>query len=263
MKYFKFKHPDLVKFCPEEFNIKKGCNTLRFGTLYDFRKEENEKLRDAGEGTFKYTIEFPRLTKVSREWLECFETEGGPYGEAAFGVSHLELKGTDVYVERMDMLGSCPNCWIYCISTSSENAGNISETHLDKWLIPYENIKALQAHFAALIWNEIKYEDLPVEITNQYTYEEIKRRLDLKVEFRSVEYTSRTHVVKDASKLSIPDIHELMDKTAFTKPPLFEAEREVRMAFWLLFDGKKISISNNTKIINLRPIDKILTSSEL
>jgi len=254
MKLIDFAPSDLAKFCPPEFNVKNGCNTVRFGTLYDFRAEEDEKLRDEGEGTFSYSISFPELTKVSQEWINAFGFEG----EGHFYIGELELRFGEPYVKDMVLTGSSHNCWIYCVSKSTESAGNITDTHQDKWLIPADKIKNLANYFASLLFSEITIADLPVEIIEKYSIHEIQRQLSLNVELREVEYGERSVLITSEEELPISEVSYLKDSITFLKPKIFEKEQEVRMAFWLMFGEQKISIINKPKIVSLRPIDKIL-----
>jgi hypothetical protein len=46
MQLFKFSGPSLYKFCEPKYDITKGCATIRVGTLWGFREEENDYLRD-------------------------------------------------------------------------------------------------------------------------------------------------------------------------------------------------------------------------
>lgn len=254
MKLIEFSYPPLTKFCPPEFNINKGCNTIRLGTLYDFRTEENEKLRDAGEGTFSYSIEFPCLTKVSLEWISAFEFEG--VGETAVGEMNAGPDG--VMVKDVSLSGSCENCWIYCLSKNSESAGNITDTHQDKWFLPVENLNAFASFLSAQLWDSVVYSDLPEDITNNFSIQEIQKRLSLSYHVAEVKYGLRALTILKEEDLPVSELALVKAGVAFVKPKIFENEKEVRIAFWLLFDGKKISIKNKPKIVALRPVDKLI-----
>lgn len=256
MKLIGKSYPSLAKFCPPEFNILKGCNTIRLGTLFDFRNEENEKLRDDGEGTFSYSIDFPRLTKVSSDWLEAFNIDG----EGNVDIGHMEIRSDGYYVKNITLSGSSHNCWIYCISKSIKSAGNISDTHQENWQIPSEKLQELSAYIASLLFDSLTVSDLPDYIQERYGIKEIMQRLSLKTEIREIDYNVRSRLINKEEDISIPEIYEIKDSVAFMKPKSFEPEQEVRIAFWLCFDNQKISIVNKPKILNLRPIDSIIKS---
>ncbi|HHP1029511.1 hypothetical protein ACQJ1L_05715 [Klebsiella quasipneumoniae subsp. similipneumoniae] len=254
MKLVGTSYPPLAKFCPPEFNVLKGCNTIRLGTLFDFRREENEKLRDAGEGTFSYSIEFPVLTKVSKEWIGAFQIDDG--GQIRIG--EMQINNGDFLIRDINISGSSHNCWVYCISKSIKSAGNITETHQDSWLIPSEKLQKLSEYLASLLFDSLTFADLPTYIKSQYGLKEISHRLSLRTEIREIEYNERSRKIEKEEDLPISLIHEIRDGLAFVKPKSFENEQEVRIAFWLYFDNQKISIENNTKILKLRPIDSII-----
>lgn len=246
--------PSLYKFCPEEFDITKGCNTLRFGTLYDYRTHENEKLRDAGEGKFAFNISFPEVTKVSHKWIAAIQMDIA----GTIDMGYFEINQDCAYVKNINMEGSSHNCWIFCVSTSPDSAGNISETHQSKWEIPGENVNSFVNHLASLIWSEVKHTDLPPDLLKQYSMQEIQQDLGIVTEYRSVLYANRELLIQSEEQLPVAEIPLVRAGIPFTKTPMFQSENEVRFAFFLTFRGKKISIQNNPKIVQLRPIDKVL-----
>lgn len=256
MNLISFSQRYFTKFCPSEFNVSKGCNTVRVGTLHDFRTIENENLRDEGEGTFSYKVEFPALTKVSPDWLAAFSFQG----QASVRVGHLENRGSDLMIKDFTMEGSGHNCWIYCMSLSSDAAGDISKTHQDKWSVPADKFPEFANYLGALLWESIEVADLPEEIVRCNSLQDIHKRLKLEIEFRTVDYKERVLYIQKESDLPIQQIQALERTMAFIKPVDFALEREVRIAFWVSFDNKLISISNNPKFLSLRPIDGLLES---
>ncbi|MCY1461392.1 hypothetical protein D9M71_790480 [compost metagenome] len=88
--------------------------------------------------------------------------------------------------------------------------------------------------------------------------QEILQRLSLSVEVKEIDYNHRSVTISREEDLPASQISALKDSIAFIKPKMFEKESEIRIAFWLIFDNKKISIQNKPKIVGLRPIDKII-----
>ncbi|WP_152416360.1 hypothetical protein [Pseudomonas sp. PAMC 26793] len=254
MKLFGFSAPDYAKFCDPKYNIKSGCNTVRLGTLYGYRTIENEKLRDEGEGTFSYSLNFPDYVAPSPQWLSAFEVEGGGVAE----IGDIRIVNGRVEVKSVSLSGSTHNCWIYCISKSSESAGSVTDTHEDKWTIAAEKLAAFANHLGAILWSELTVRDLPDDLTGKYGLQEIQQRLGLFIETRDIEYVDRFVVIGGEEELQVSHVETLRDRVAFIKPEVFKDEQEVRIAYWLTFDGKKISIVDNPKYISLRPIDKLL-----
>ncbi|WLI08346.1 hypothetical protein PSH66_08455 [Pseudomonas sp. FP597] len=254
MKAFGFSAPVFAKFCAQKYNIKSGCNTVRLGTLYGYRTIENELLRDNGEGTFSYVLEFPTYLEASPQWLASFEFGGG--GRVHIG--DMQVANGNIKVKNLNVSGSTHNCWIYCISKSVESAGSITDAHADKWTIAADKLSGFANYIGSVLWSELTFQDLPPNLTEKYSLQEIQQRLSLNVEIKEVEYVDRFVLVKDPKEFGVSDIEELRDKVAFIKPVKFKDEQEVRIAFWLMFEGKKISIVDKPKSISLRPVDKLL-----
>lgn len=249
-----FPQQSLYKFCPDEYDISKGCNTIRIGTLYEYRTHENELLRDSGEGRYLYRFSFPKLTKVSNEWIAAIQMDQ----VGTIETEHIELTPQGTYIKGFTMDGSSHNCWIYCVSRNSESAGDISKAHQSKWEIPFEKVQAFGTYLCNLLWNEINYSDLPPQLLKQFSIAELQQGLNLHLEIRSVNYESREIVIQREEDLPIERIAELRQSIPFTKPEKFKPENEIRFAFHLKFHDRIIPIQNNAKIINLRSVDKII-----
>ena len=257
MKLFGFSSPSLYKFCPSKYNIMEGCNTLRIGTLWGFRKEENELLRDEGEGEFEFKVRFPKLTPVSQEWISEFEV--GAEGSAH--IEHMELKDSNISIKGVTLKGSSHNCWIFCVSMSGEAAGNISEAHESKWMIPAEKFQSFGNLLGQLLWNTISMDDLPENMVLKHTLQELQAGLALQVQMERVSYTDRVAEIKSELDLPVAEIRKLKDSIPFMKPKRFLKEQEFRFAFWVMFEGKKVSINDNPKILSLRSIDPLVSKA--
>lgn len=254
MKLFGFGVPDFAKFCDPKYNIRTGCNTIRLGTLYGYRTIEDEKLRDDGEGTFSYSLEFPDFVAASPEWLSAFEVEGGGIGK--FG--DVRVVNGRMEVKSVSLSGSTHNGWIFCMSKSTGKAGGVTDTHQDKWTIPADKVMGFANYIGGLLFNDLTYQDLPADLTNRYSVQEIQQRLGMHFDVKDIEYVDRFVLVGREEDLQVSEIESLRNRVAFIKPVKFKEEQEVRIAFWLTFDNKKISIVDKPKFINLRPVDKLL-----
>ncbi|MCX7565413.1 hypothetical protein OS189_03515 [Sulfitobacter sp. F26169L] len=256
MKLIDFSPRPLFKLCPLKYDITKGCNTLRIGTLWGFREEENELLRDAGEGEFDFKIRFPRLTPVSNEWISEFEFASG--GSAHIG--RMALNKDNISVEDVTLKGSANNCWIFCVSLSDSAAGNISEAHDSKWMVSGEKIQEFGNFLGALLWSKISIKDLPPDLVKKYTFKELSEGLALQMDMRAVDYTNREVLIEDERSYPVEKIRELKSSIPFIKPLKFLEEQEFRFAFWLMFRKQKITINDNPKILQLRQIDQFVSS---
>ncbi|MNI53116.1 hypothetical protein D3C73_1079330 [compost metagenome] len=125
-------------------------------------------------------------------------------------------------------------------------------------MISLDKLQVFANYLGGLLWNEINLSDLPDYITSKFSMQEILQRLSLAVEVKEIDYNHRSVTISREEDLPVSQISALKDSIAFIKPKMFEKENEIRIAFWLIFDNKKISIQNKPKIVGLRPIDKII-----
>lgn len=255
MKLVEFGGLPLFKFCDPKYNIIDGCNSLRIGTLWGFRKEENDLLRDEGEGEFEFKIDFPAVTPVSQAWVSEFEFDAG----GAINIGEMRFDGGGVAIKSATLKGSTHNCWIFCVSLSDRAAGYVSKAHDSKWMIPEKKIQEFGIFVASLLRSQISLHDLPSHLVEKHSVQELHSGLALQVQMQKVEYTDRIKEVRDESDFPLEKVRELKKNIAFIKPKRFSAEQEFRFAFWISFRDQKISIHDKPKIIQLRPIDQFVS----
>ncbi|PZX26353.1 hypothetical protein LY44_01047 [Rhodobacter capsulatus] len=253
MSLVSFAPPGLFKFCAPEHNIFNGCNTIRVGTLWGFRDEENAHLRDEGEGTLDYKIRFPDLTPVSNEWISEI---GGDIARNVH-IGQMQFSNGIFSIREASIAASYANCWVFCVSTTSDAAGNISCAHNSKWTIPGEKVTDFATYIAQLLWESVDLLDLPATIRDTKSLQEIQRGLSLNAEMRPVTYRDRVIIATCEEDFPVSEVRALKESIPFIKPRSFESEREFRFLFHLSYQGKRISIENRPKILKLRPIDSL------
>jgi hypothetical protein len=183
MQLVGFSAPPLYKFCPSKFDITKGCDTIRVGTLWGFREEENELLKDQGEGEFEFKIQFPRLTEVSNEWIAEVGTDTG--GSAY--IEEMTFNNGTTSIKGANLKGSAHNCWVYCVSMTDSLAGNISEVHESNWQIRAEEVQNFGTLLGSLVWNNITIDDLPSGLVKKHTLQELNAGLGLEIAMKPVD----------------------------------------------------------------------------
>lgn len=244
---------ELIKYCDEKYNIKKGCNTIRVGTLFGFRTEENEKLRDEGEGEFEIKISFPELTEISPDW----GAEIGTHGPGDAYIDKLVYQNGKIKIRGATVSGSSENCWIYCFSTKGDGvAGSITETHNSKWKIAIGSVDNFVKYLAELLLDSIEREDLPSNLRH-IPIRRLARGLAFDIRVADINYTDREIKIDKEEDFPIERLRELKANMPFTKPQIFQEESEVRIAFFLKYEGQVVSIPDKPKILALRPIDSI------
>lgn len=257
MQLVSFGMPPLYKFCAQKYNIAEGCNTIRIGTLFSFRDEENELLRDEAEGMFEYKIRFQQLTPVSNEWIS--EIGVGQNGSAY--IEEMVFNNGTISVRGATLGGSSYNGWIFCVSQSETAAGNISYAHDSRWSIAGEKIAEFGQAIGSLLWKSINVADLPASLLKENSLADIMSGLSLSIEMHPVTYTDRDIEISTEMDFPVERLRQLKDQIPFIKPKNFQLEREFRFAFWLTFKNKKISINDNPKVLQLREIDRFIKKS--
>ncbi|MBN2760331.1 MAG: hypothetical protein JXQ79_07505 [Rhodobacteraceae bacterium] len=255
MKLVEFGKPSLFKFCPSKYNIMEGCNSLRIGTLWGFREEENALLRDEGEGEFEFIIDFSEMTPVSQAWISEFDVgaKGSVY------IEEMQINSGGIAVKGATLKGSTHNCWIFCVSLSGDAVGNVSQAHDSKWMIPEGKIQEFGNFLGTLLWGKVSIDDLPQPLVQKHTLQELHAGLALQVQMQAVSYIDRRRIIGSEADFPVEKIRELKNNIAFMKPKRFSAEQEFRFAFWLSFRNQRISINANPKIIQLRQIDQFVS----
>src|SRR5688572_13686171 len=137
----------LIKFCKAAHNIRRA-GTLQIGSLYWYRGIENKEIRDASEGKFEFSIDFPEEIELDRRWANLLFHPLVGFGDTAdaprFAGSisaHAErmhlvrqtrdsviVKETRVKIER-----TVNNCLMFCMSLFEGAHHNPFVDYEDHW----------------------------------------------------------------------------------------------------------------------------------
>lgn len=258
MRLFGSEPQNLFKHCSLEFNVAKGCNTIRLGTLWGYRKEEDELLKDEGEGKFDVSLQFPELTQVSQGWFS--EIDDGT--SSTVQIDQAMFTGAGVAIKGITFNKSEYNAWIFCTSFGDAGVGSVTQTHDSAWLIRGETVNEFGNYLSQLLLANIQADDLPPHLVKQYSLRDFQTRLGIQFEARSIEYGNRTIEIGSETDFPIEKLRELRASIPFTKPERFSDEREFRFIFWLTFDNARISVPDKAKILNLRAVDRMISAME-
>ncbi|MGB6231502.1 MAG: hypothetical protein WBF53_15410 [Litorimonas sp.] len=265
----------VVKDCKAE-HLPQAGRFLRVGTLSGYRKEENEKVRDEGEGTFELTLDFANGCNVSREWLSSV-TMGlwpGPFGGGSYNGNnngYITTVETPLTLGSLSMVESSADiqahgemvrvsghftlsfegadAFIFCLTENMEDGSVIDHPEYNsKWAIKPPRL----LEFGYRMANEINLklsqrEGLAKETIGPLVGPgfEPPPRSALGGAVRSgisifkVDYRERTIKVKGQSDDVLEAVHKAITQSAFTKPPIFSSEKEVRFIFRPLVQVKE------------------------
>ncbi len=250
-RFYAVRNPPLIKYCDEKYNVQSGCDTIRLGTLYGYRKEEDESLRDVGEGAFQFSLNFGKPLFLSNEWIAELNLDVS--NEANFG--KLRFVDGGIETDKAIFSGSAANMWIFCVSTKeTEPAGSVSETHNSHWKIDGDRFEDFAVYLRNLLRKSITVSDLSKTALSNSSFLDLREGMSVKYEVRKVKYVDRELVVADHSLVSIEALKDLRSGIPFIKPKAFEGESEVRIGFWIEFDGTRVSVPELPKVLRLRTV---------
>lgn len=256
MVIIKRQTPSLVKYCEEKYNIMKGCQTIRLGTLHEYRNIENQLLRDEGEGKFHFGFHFKKGVQIPDGWLNFLQSMPGSDTGEFKGGSKIGPEG--IFVGEYNVELQSHNQWIYCLSSdTNDTAGSISENYADCWFLKRGALQSFAEYIREEIAKSLTLEDLSEE-HYQLRLSELQN-IWVGYSCSAIEYTKRSKLVKEFSSFDEEEIKRQVLSIPFKKPQRFSEEKEIRICFTLHLGGQIIGISDKPKIINLRPIDELIS----
>lgn len=222
-------NPYLRKHCKTEHNISRKCNTIRLGTLYEYREIEDEHLRDEEEGKISITVEFesPRLipgsllNKINR--LDNI---------------HLDLKGNNckftedgIITQGLSLDSEVRDAWIFCISQVDEVIPKETSTNYDSsWEFPILHAGRFALMIREMLCRQITNENL-IESVGEPFISNPGMRWTMASMHAPVDYGGRVVKISDNTALDDRFIFDLCNSVYFRKPEKFKDEKEYRFVF--------------------------------
>lgn len=253
----------IVRHCKPEDNPFK-TNNIRLGTLFGYRRTEDEARRDVGEGTFEFKVLFPKSMEVDEHWFRSIfapstrmsdpyvlRTRGDLVNIQDAAVPHRSIVSGS-FTTDVDFF----NCYILCTSIyESENeVSQLFDDAPDHWFIPEERADEFREFLVQEVEKELSFELIenpdfwPIRMVDRNAKLELLSRVDL------VTYRDRDIVVRKQSDLNSNTLLSLYSNCPLIKPPKYSHEKEVRFVFVLLADGRPVPVRDRPLFINLSHI---------
>lgn len=173
---------DLRKDCMLE-HVPDVGRFLRIGTISDYRKTENQFIRDEDEGKFNFALKFLDGPVLSSRWLEratfgLWRGGAASHHYSGIGNGHVQIVTSDLTTgvltmtednarsfqsgENFTMTGSLEleyesaDAFVFCVTESVNKSSVIeSEDYNGRWYIPNRNIVEFGMSLAAEISKKV------------------------------------------------------------------------------------------------------------
>lgn len=240
---------------------------MRIGTLFDFRRQENEEIRDEAEGKHELVLNFEGEVELDRRLANLLVQPAFVFGDAS---DTPRLPGsTQVHAERLYMVGegskpdtvvlrdtvvrvsrSLNDCLVFCMSKPGTEP---PFSYASSWRLSGESIEAFAAALCRLVFHRARLDHGFARDHQQLLLAAAARKLRVQVAHGPVIYQDRTMHITQATVPTLDEFLYVIDRIAFTKPASFAHEQEYRFMFQV-HDGEH-------EFPPLRPV--LLSTSEL
>lgn len=234
----------LIKFGEAKYNLAKGCNTVRLGSMSSYAMDDPDFFRyDYQEGYFKITNAGAPVN------LDC-EATRKLTGGGLISPNGFTIKQGGTFVRDLQF----PNCYVFCMSEkdmpSLELAKQLDPAYDDCYVI--HNLEQFSASIADLLRAQISAADLDVSADPSFDF---LRGLDLQIVHRSCSYDGREMVFNQDTVEQAVEVATDNVQWAFAKDPDHKKFNEYRILFIVRDEqGKIIPVKQNAKFLNL-PVD--------
>lgn len=247
---------DIVKRCCAEHRLP-SCSKLRLGTLLDYRRSEDEELRDREEG--RYTLTF-RLTEnmiLPREFCSgLFPGLAGLFPEIAQSRplfytdprGEQDWSGMNIVVDhdQVRVLSGgvqtwmFPNSFVLSMQTGSDQPFTNGGKYDADWRIREDDANTFAEQLRVLVSQQVR----PIQAIMSPYLDLVGSSDNLSVTVRhsKVEYESGEFSLEDMDLNDPQSVVERLWRAPFMKSDLFSYQNEYRFVVALEFDGRPVPI---------------------
>lgn len=231
----------LFKNCKPKHNILGEGKSLRLGTLYGYRREEDPELRDEGEGTYHLELEF--LEEITMSLKTANILLHPVFGFGSF--EHLQDSGRlhctgrninikskadhtiDIQADSLSIRREVTDRFVFCMSISDSKPPLISGEYSEHWEIDNNKAEEFAKRIARALLEAITKKNDIVQGLSQ------KKPKTLQVIYKhsKVKYVPRTFKLSKINQDSIDSYAESLICMDFVKPKIYEPNSEYRFTF--------------------------------
>lgn len=249
----------LVKSCESEFNVC-NSNTIKIGTLHEYRQTEREQILDKEEGF--YTLHIDIINCLMN--IDLFHMlQACPNSDVSFYIKSLTHKGwykNSVYLSFSgEYKWKNHNRFIFCISqvAKHEDSINIFPDYNDYWYIHAFNLKKFKEILKRRLFHEIK--QLLHKGQKIFNKEDINiKNLSIRCYSQEIIYSDRNLYLNNSNiNMHTKDVVDLFENIKFIKSKDYSHEKELRIVFDF-YDGEELLIPVVKDVIIFGSLSKIV-----
>lgn len=277
------KFGTLYKHC-KGIHLPQAGAAIRLGTISEYRRIENDAVRDKHEGTFRISLNFPRQTRVGIINLRRATLDTSPLGAGTHdnnlrvvtfngdyttgcvystdSVTIEKRTEEDIYLSgTVNIFAEGADAYVLCLSRSNTPGSVIRDPEYNAiWSIRpgcvLGFVRDLSAHLHTFLSEGDYFSGETIGPFHAPGFSPPPQSeylgFGISSEIWQIIYRDRTIEVKtDITEEIIRDIHQSLDNSAIIKPLSFSHEEEVRVLFRPVLvdkrDGKRYLFPNYLK----------------
>ncbi|MRX28172.1 hypothetical protein [Kangiella sp. HZ709] len=275
---------DLIKYCKEEHNIAKDCNTIQLGTFDYYRQmDPSFSIADPEEGSIKYTCRASSdLIINSRQFnaitggVVSISDKDSPNPTKPLSGAKISL-GEGEYIYHADGTTTIkpgnidaevyyPNCYIFCCSLLDPNESpepkKISSDYDSFYKISQKDINPFSEAICKLIASDIQIGELKLDnqrLTSSHIMT-LGHTPNVRCIHGPVEYVEdKTIILNKPEDFDDNNWTRIFFQSMFKKDTMFMPDNEYRFVFIIEHPIHKIlAVKKDPKIISLNPLYKFI-----
>lgn len=234
----------LYKFCKKEFNIALGCNTLRLGTLQEYREMDTSFcIADQWEGISQAGTDGKFVDFTEKELSSAGVSL--PAMSLDPGVS-VSLKG--------NLIMKIPNVYIFSVSLKEQN--DSLKEYDSRYTI--HNPHAFATELVRLFISQLAFKDFDFGFEfGNYLVSEMNQ-INIQCFHQPVKYKEKPFIYNEENKIEILKIINNPVESYFTKSVEKNEDNEYRFVILPTINQQIISVKRDAKILNIKAFDKII-----
>jgi len=231
----------LFKSCKPEHDVASECKSLKLGTLYGYQRDEDDNIRDEGEGTYHLELQFLEKIKLSKQIANVLLHplfNFGAYKPIKFS-GHIQCTGSGIRVENKEkhsiaieakslaIRRQVSDRFVFCMSISRSKPPAISGNYTTHWGISDKDAAEFAHGMAKGLIASIKKNRMIVKGLSENDIKTLK----VIYKHRRVSYISRTHKFSKVNQESVDSYVKSLTYMDFIKPSKYAQNYEYRFTF--------------------------------
>jgi len=271
----------LIKYCTEEYNIQKNCNTIQLGT-FDYYREMDPQfaIADASEGLMHYIA--PQDIEVTVEQYNSFLGGGATLRGPGIselpkhhGATKITLKGGGIEFGENGVKATVgegseveiyyPNSFMFCSSIFTDGdkvePKKVSDEYNSFYHIKMESINDFATSIAILLEQQLNLGDFKIEGNlRDKSLAHLNQGFKVSWIAKKVDYVNERKIyLKSKEDFDLNRYYQIYFESMFKKHLDYSADNEFRILFFVQHPTLGIiSMNKKPKLLELNPLKKCL-----